>query len=256
MPPQVAGHEPGIQRREVRASCGSHVELGPRQVRVSVHPDLAVAPGLRPDPLQRVEAVGGFVDEGVPVALRPIPTPAILRHKRQAAPHELGAGLAGAVVRRSRQDDRERTVAARQMHRCLKADPISHRDPHVPHQIAFSCGGKSRGCVQHGVTFPQSAPAGGWSWDARGVFVGATPVSLGLRRNGQTSPTYLRGQVRSAAAVLLPAASGRSAPPHDASCSLGSPLSADPSPPSHDPTPGLIFEDRVMVTLTCAMRPG
>ena len=117
----------GHEALDVRAAQRGGLGLSEAQVGDAEHPDVAVAPGLRADPLLRVVPVLGLVDVRLPRPLRVEPAAAVLHHDRVAGLHEAARPLDVdgllVVVDRTQQQCRERPAAGRP-NRCRSTGPL------------------------------------------------------------------------------------------------------------------------------------
>ena len=115
---QVDAHVAGGQAAQRRVEARGRGPLREREVRLADHADLAVAPGLRRDPVDGVVAVVGLVDDGGPLALRLELAAHVLDDADVALARPVAAvgGHAGVglvfAVREADEDGREALFAA------------------------------------------------------------------------------------------------------------------------------------------------
>ena len=128
--PEVVAHHPRHDRLQERVAGEGGLPLHLAEVGAAGHADVAVAPRLLADPLQRVVAVVRLVVPGHELALGVVPAAHVLRDVDVAVlrPEEAEVHQQVVVVRRARQEHRPRAVAvAGQIDVGREADAVPHR---------------------------------------------------------------------------------------------------------------------------------
>ena len=187
----VAAHVPVVvllvgdrhQALHVRAAQVGGQDLREAGVGDAEGADVAVAPGLRPEPLVCVVAVVGLVDVGPPLALRLVAAAAVLHDHGVAGGGEahgpVDVALTLGAVGRADQEHREPLPVARAVEGGVQLDAVAHGNPQVELNVQV---GRA-----HGLAGREQALISG---DAVGHT--ACPDTGRFRKNGQARAAAVR----------------------------------------------------------------
>ena len=179
----VGGAGDGRHRLQVGWGVGGELVLVGAEVGLADDADVAIAPGLLGDPLDRVVAVGAFGQVGGVVALGAEAAAAVLGDERVAKTNpevgaRVGAATGATTVGRARQDRGEGAGAGRAVDIALQLHAVAHRSHDVFVHGHIDTEHLGHGCpplYEAGAAYTRDG-VGGVRYSRRGSFAALRPA--------------------------------------------------------------------------------